>query len=188
MGESSLSGAGVEPDDFVKLLARHGPRVRAFVATLVGYDTDAIDEVVQATMLVAWKKLPTFRYTEETPEEELIRWVCTIARFEMLGFYRDKKRRKTLAFDEQLIGELADLQEEESETLEDRRLALRSCVKKLEPKQQEAIRLRYHLGLSMPEIANRQQRSVKAATVAMCRLRNALEKCIRRTLAQEGMA
>lgn len=184
-----MSGAGVEPDDFVALLARHGPRVRAFVATLVGYDADAIDEIVQATMLVAWKKLSTFRYSGATPEEELIRWVCTIARFEMLGFLRDKKRRKTLAFDEQLIGELADLQEEESGPLDDRRIALRGCLKKLEPKQQEAIRMRYSVGLSMPEIAARQQRSVKAATVAMCRLRQALEKCIRQTLSQqEGLA
>lgn len=181
-----MSGAGVEPDDFVVLLARHGPRVRAFVATLVGYDADIIDEVVQSTLLIAWKKLASFRYTEETPTEELIRWVCTIARFEVLGYLRDRKRRRTLAFDESLVGELADLQEEESGFLDERHSALRQCLKQLEPKQQEAIRMRYGVGLSMPEIATRQGRSVKAATVAMCRLRKALEKCILLAMGRDG--
>lgn len=167
------------------MLARHGPRVRAFVSTLIGYDADTIDEVMQSTMLVAWKKLGAFRYEDETADEELIRWVCTIARFEVLGFLRDKKRRQTLIFDEQLVRELADLQEEESAQFDSRRVALRGCLKQLEPRQLEAIRLRYSVGLSMAEIAARQQRSVKAATVAMCRLRKVLESCIRKTLARE---
>jgi RNA polymerase sigma-70 factor (ECF subfamily) len=181
-----VPGSKVEPDDFVMLLARQGPRVRAFVATLVGYDADIIDEVMQATMLVAWKKLDTFRYEEQQPTEELIRWVCTIARFEVLGFLRDKKRRQTLAFDEQLVGELAELQDEKSDLLEERRSALRGCLKQLEPKQQEAIRMRYGVGLSMTEVAARQNRSVKAATVAMCRVRKALERCIRQTMTREN--
>lgn len=183
-----MSGSEVDPDDFVVLLARHGPRVRAFVATLVGYDAEIIDEVIQSTMLVAWKKLPTFRYTDESPAEELIRWVCTIARFEVLGYLRDQKRRRTFAFDEALVGELADLQEKESDLLDARRTALRGCLKQLEPKQQEAIRMRYGVGLSMPEIATRQKRSVKAATVAMCRLRKALMQCIQLRISREGLA
>ncbi len=183
-----MSGSRVEPDDFVMLLARQGPRVRAFVATLIGYDSDTIDEVMQATMLVAWRKLDTFRYDAEHPTEELIRWVCTIARFEVLGYLRDKKRRQTLAFDEDLVGELANLQEEKSDLLDARRSALRGCLKQLEPKQQEAIRMRYGVGLSMTEVATRQNRSVKAATVAMCRVRKALERCIRQTLTREGFA
>lgn len=178
----------VGPDEFVAALARHGPRVRAFVATLVGYDADTIDEVMQSTVLVAWKKLDGFRYVDERPEQELVRWLCTIARFEVLGYVRDKKRRQMLAFDEALVGELADLQEEESGGLEDRRRALRGCLKKLAPNQQESIRMRYGLGLSMPEIATRENRSVKAATVALCRVRKLLEECIRRTLAAEGLA
>jgi RNA polymerase sigma-70 factor (ECF subfamily) len=183
-----VSGSRVEPDEFVMLLARQGPRVRAFVATLIGYDADTIDEVMQATMLIAWKKLDTFRYEDQQPTEELIRWVCTIARFEVLGYLRDKRRRQTLAFDEELVGELANMQEEHGDLLEARRSALRGCLKQLDPKQQEAIRMRYGVGLSMTEVATRQNRSVKAATVAMCRVRKALERCIRQALTREGFA
>ena len=183
-----MSESGVKKDDFVVLVARHGPRLRAFVATLIGHDTDTIDEVVQSALLIAWKKLDTFQYTQESPEEELIRWVCTIARFEVLGYLRDQKRRKAVTFDEQLIGELAELQEEEAGLLDDRRTALRGCLKKLQPKQQESIRLRYAVGLSMAEIAARENRSVKATTVAMCRLRKLLEKCVRQALGLEGLA
>lgn len=178
--------SGVDPDDFVMFLARHEPRVRAFVSTLVGFDADVIDEVLQSTFLIAWKKLGSFRYTEETPGEELIRWICTIARFEVLGYLRDRKRRRSFVFDENVVNELADLQETESEYFEVRRSALRECLKRLAPPQLEAIRLRYGQGLSMTEIATRQGRKVKAATVAMCRVRKSLEKCIRHALTKEG--
>ncbi|TWT92874.1 RNA polymerase sigma factor [Botrimarina colliarenosi] len=170
------------------LVARHGPRVRAFAATLVGFDTDVIDEVMQATLLVAWKKIDIFRYTGDNPAEEFVRWVCTIARFEVLGYLRDKQRRRTLAFDEAIVGELAELQEQHSDLLDARHSALRGCLKQLEPKQQEALRMRYGIGLSMSEIAARQSRTVKAATVAMCRVRKALERCIRQSLSREGIA
>lgn len=183
-----MSESGVSKDDFVVLLARHGPRVRAFVATLVGHDVHTIDEVVQSALLIAWKKLDTFEYTQESPDEELVRWVCTIARFEVLGYLRDRSRQKAVVFDEQLIGELAELQEEEASLLDDRRVALRGCLRKLQPGQQESIRLRYVVGLSMSEIAARENRSVKAATVAMCRLRKLLEKCVRHALGLEGLA
>jgi RNA polymerase sigma-70 factor (ECF subfamily) len=182
-----LAESRVEPDDFVMLLARHEPRVRAFVSTLVGFDADAIDEVLQSTFLVAWKKLATFRYADESPGEELVRWVCTIARFEVLGYLRDQRRRKAFVFDELVVNQLADLQESESEWFEARRSALRTCLQRLAGPQLEAIRLRYALGLSMSEVAARQNRSVKAATVAMCRLRKLLEECIRRTISNQGL-
>jgi RNA polymerase sigma-70 factor (ECF subfamily) len=187
-GETRLSGETIGPDEFVLQIARNGPRVRAFVATLVGFDADTIDEVMQSTMLVAWRKLATFRYTGEHPGEELVRWVCTIARFEVLSYLRDRNRRQAFVFDESVVNELADLQETDSDVIDARRGALRGCLQQLDAKQQEALRLRYGVGLSMPEIAARQRRSVKAATVAMCRLRKTLEKCIRLSLAREGFA
>ena len=181
-----MASGEVGPDEFVMLLARHGGRVRAFVATLVGFDAEAIDEIVQSTTLVAWRKLDGFRYEGASADEELVRWLCTIARFEMLSYVRDKKRREAVCFDDGLVGELADLQEEESTYFNARRLALRDCLRKLEPKQLESLRMRYGVGLSMAEIATRQRRSVKAATVAIGRIRRALEGCIRQTLLREG--
>lgn len=158
------------------------------MSTLVGFDPDAADEVLQSTFLIAWKKLSTFRYTDASPGEELVRWVCTIARFEVLAYARDRRKRRALTLNETVVNELADLQEAESELFEARRSALRECLRGLAPPQLDAVRMRYGMGLSVAEIATRQKRSAKAATAALCRIRRALEKCIRQTLQKEGTA
>lgn len=176
----------VTADNFVILLMRHEARIKAFVSPLVGFDTDIADEVLQTTSIVAWEKFEKFRYIGEDPDEEIVRWICTIARFTVLGFFRDRKRRRSCPLDENVVNELADMQEEEPGYFESRRLALRSCLKRLAPSQIEAIQLRYDQGLSMSEIADRQGHNVNAATVAMCRIRRRLENCIRHTLSEGG--
>ena len=70
------------------LIARHERRIRSFIASLVSCNRDAVDEVIQSTYLVAWRKLESFTYVDPTPDEELIRWMCTIARFEVKDFIR----------------------------------------------------------------------------------------------------
>ena len=94
-----MSAASLPQEQFVVLIARHERRVRSFIAALVSCDRDAIDEVIQSTYLVAWRKLDSFTYFDETPDEELIRWMCTIARFEVKEYSRRKRTflRVTLA-------------------------------------------------------------------------------------------
>src|SRR5690606_28204662 len=70
-----VSGAGLSQEQFVVLIARLERRVRSFIATLVGGNRDAIDEIIQSSYLVAWRKLSSFTYLDSTPDEELVRWI-----------------------------------------------------------------------------------------------------------------
>lgn len=180
------SESKLDTDRFGKIVERHEGRLRAFIATMVAFDPDAIDEVLQATWLTAWKKLDTFRHTKTEPDEEAISWMCSIARYETFSHLRRESKQRRFLFSEELINQIVELQSEESDYFEARRRALDSCVDKLAPKHRESIRLRYGMGLSMAEVAAIEGKQVNAATVGMARLRKSLERCVQLTLSREG--
>src|SRR5689334_19375904 len=74
--ESSIS-----EEEFVALTVRYERRVRLFIATLHSERRD-VDEIVQDAWVVAWKKIKNFHFAGEEPDEEFVRWLCTIARYE----------------------------------------------------------------------------------------------------------
>jgi RNA polymerase sigma-70 factor (ECF subfamily) len=172
-------------EQFVVLIARHERRIRSFIATLVFCNPDAIDEVVQSTYLVAWRKLHSFTYLDLAPDEELSRWMCTIARFEVKEYLR-RQQSFCVAFDETLLDRLAEDQEEQSDLLEARHEALAQCVSQLPANQRDTLNLRYGFSLSVKELAARQGRQVNAAYTALCRIRKTLERCIRQRLSDKG--
>jgi len=173
-------------DAFILLVARHDRRLRGFVASLVAFDPEAIDEVVQTTCLVAWQKLASFQYAETTADNEFVRWLCTIARFEVLTYLRNRKKHTPPAFSEKLIDELATEQDRDSDYYEARRRVLTDCVVKLPHHQRETLRLRYGQGLSCKEVADRQGRSAGAVAALLARVRQTLEQCILTSLKREG--
>lgn len=160
-------------------------RLRGFVAALVSYDREGIDEVVQATCLVAWQKLESFHYQAELPDDEFARWICTIARFEVLSYVRSARKRPG-PFGEGLIERIAEVHLEESDYFEARRHALEVCVERLSERQRETLRLRYGLGLSCKEAADRLGKRPAAIVAAMARIRTALERCISIAIQREG--
>ena len=180
MGSKLLS-----QDEFVVLLARYERRVRSFIASLVACRSDLVDDVLQSTSLSAWRKLDTFSFVGETPDEELIRWMCTVARFEVLNASR-KNHPQFFNLDASTIDVIAECYAEQSEVLEDRFNALKACLERLPATQREMLRLRYWQGLSVDEMALRLGRRLNAVYTALCRIRKALEQCITLSLRQEG--
>lgn len=172
-------------DQFVVLIARHERRVRSFIATLASCRSDVVDEVLQATYLTSWQKLSSFTYVEASPDEELVRWMCTIARFEVMNFARRYGSSRT-AFDAKVIEQVADVYMEESEVLESRHQALKRCLEKLPGRQREMLSLRYWRGMSIPDLAAHRGQEVGAVYTALSRIRKSLEQCIRHTMSQEG--
>jgi len=167
------------------LIARHERRIRSFIAALVSCHRDAIDEIIQSTYLVAWQKLGSFTYVDEAPDEELIRWMCTIARFEVKDYVR-RQRDFRHALDASLIDRIADLQVEQSDYFEARHEALAHCLGRLPDSQRHILNLRYGHNLSVKELAAREGRQAGAVYTALSRIRKALEHCIRNALRQEG--
>jgi len=173
----------ISEEEFVALTVRYERRIRLFIATQHPERSD-VDEIVQDTWLVAWKKLNTFRYTGEQPDEEFVRWLCTIARYEVLKYRRKSPPR--LVLDEQVIDKLAALQFDEADYFEARHGALSVCIESLRPRDKELIRRRYEENVSVHDLANCIGRSADAVYKSLNRIRTSLLACIERTLKREG--
>jgi RNA polymerase sigma-70 factor (ECF subfamily) len=165
------------------LTVRYERRVRLFISTLHPERSD-VDEIVQDVWLVAWKKLNIFRYNGEQPDEEFVRWICTIARYEVLK-YR-KKNAPRLVLDEQVIDKLVAIQFDEADYFEARHDALAVCIENMRPRDKAMIRQRYDENLPVHELANRIGRSTDAVYKSLNRIRTSLLACIERTLKREG--
>jgi RNA polymerase sigma-70 factor (ECF subfamily) len=175
------------PDQFVVLIARHERRVRSFIASLAACHAEVVDEVLQATYLVAWQKLESFTYVDATPDEELVRWMCTVARFEVMNFMR-QSRSTRLSFDAAILEKIADYELQQTDYLEARHDALKGCLQRLPQRQRDLLSLRYWRGLSVKEIAGRLGQQANATYTLLSRIRKALERCILHTLRQEGLS
>ncbi|TWT36513.1 ECF RNA polymerase sigma factor SigK [Posidoniimonas corsicana] len=186
MPRNGLTGSTLDPEDFVLLIARHERRIRGFIATMLPFDRGAVDDLIQTTYLVAWRKLPEFRFEGETPDEEAVRWIIAIARFETFNHLRSRKKVLHAEFDEELLVQVADEQASDWESFEARWRAFAGCVKKLEPFQQEVIRMRFGAGMSHKEIGERLGKLPNTIAARLSRIRRSLELCIGTSLESEG--
>ena len=182
----SMASAPLSQERFVVSIAKNERRVRSFIATLVSHEPDAIDEVLQSTYLVAWQKLDSFTYADSTPDEELVRWVCTIARFEVKDYLRRRKPAKMTALSNELLDRIADVQMKQPDLLEARYEALSRCLTQLRDSQRELLRLRYGRGLSVKELAARQGKPEGAVYTMLSRIRKLLQHCTQQDLLQKG--
>jgi RNA polymerase sigma-70 factor (ECF subfamily) len=181
--ERQSADCPISEEEFVALTVRYERRVRLFIATQHP-ERRFVDEIVQDAWLVAWKKLNTFRYTREEPDEEFVRWLCTIARYEVLKYRRKSPPR--LVLDEKIIDKLTALQFDEADYFEARHDALSVCIENLRPRDKELIRRRYEENVSVHDLASCIGRSADAVYKSLNRIRTSLLACIERTLKREG--
>lgn len=113
-----------------------------------------MDDVFQNVCVVALRKLDTFSYQEAAADEALVRWTCTIARFEVLQTFRARRTSK-VTFDSELIEELADMQLRELELLQDRNELLTKCIERLPSREKAIIAMRYGENFRVPDLACR---------------------------------
>lgn len=164
---------------FVQLLTGCQPRLRAYIAMLLG-DPAAADDVLQETNLVLWKKAAEF-----AAGSDFGAWACTVARFQVLAYLRDA-RRDRLVFDESLVEVLVGDAEAESIDIERQLAALRQCLEKLSGARRELIRGRYTLDQSIQQLAAATGQTAGSVAMNLSRARKALFDCIRNRLAEES--
>lgn len=125
-----------------------------------------------------------FARVEQTLDRDFARWLCTIARFEALGFVR-KHRGSRLLFDTELVSKLADVQLSD-ERFDERREALQLCIEKLSDKQKDLVRRYYRADQSAAEIAGQDGVTRQAVFKALRLIRVALLDCVRRSMGTSG--
>ncbi len=168
-----------DAERFVRLFAEYEPQVRSFVRAGLPSVHDA-NEVMQEVSVVAWRKFATLETSEGFG-----RWLCVIARFEILK-YRRTKARDRLVLDDQLLDTIADEGEDELATRAEEINKLQGCIKKLPEKHRHLVVQAYTQGQSKKALADELGKSQEALYQLLSRLRFALMECLGRSTALNG--
>jgi len=166
-------------DRFVAELTNNQNRLYAYVLSLLG-NPSAAQDVLQAANLVLWKKS-----NDWDPATEFIPWAFAVARYEVMT-WRKQAARDRLVFSERTLELLDRDRQSEVEAFDHREEALIGCLEELSAKHRELLDRRYMHDTPVQEMARQSGSEPNAVAQALFRARQALAKCMRRKLGQEG--
>lgn len=170
-----------DTEEFIELLTGAQSPVFGYIVSLC-HDHARAKDILQETNLTLWRKAEDFE-----AGTNFTAWACRTAYFHVLN-QRRKLSREQLVFDEEVFDYLAERQEERTEGAEARLAALRRCVATLPVKQRRLVEERYRPGASVQAIAREQGKTEGAVSQALLRIRSALQACVEKHLAKEGLA
>jgi RNA polymerase sigma-70 factor, ECF subfamily len=143
------------------------PRVFRFIASLTGAPAADVDDLVQESLLEAWRGRASFR-----GDASLLTWILGIARRRALG------RRRSTARRDALLRALRELETAPvpADLLRDEELVrrVRTALDEIEAGYAEVLVLRYLASKSVREIAAALGESEKAVESRLHRAREAL--------------
>lgn len=168
-------------EQFLRLYAEHEPAIRAFARLLLQRRED-VSGVMQEVTLTLWQKFELF-----DPTQDFRKWAFGFVRFKVLAHLRDLSRNR-FVFDEELVHQLAEEASASEPRHDAQREALDSCLQKLPPPQRDLVLAAYENGTRMDELAARRGETAMSLYKKLQRLRQALLECVRRAIAQEGIA
>ena len=142
----------------------------AFILTLTA-DRDWADEVLQETNVALLRKEDQFE-----PGSNFKAWACSVAYYQVLTS-RKARGRNRVVFDETLINTLSAEVQDNVDSHDARRRALRQCLATLSSSQKSLLTRRYQ-GDSVTRIATDLGRSVGTISQTLYRARQALKECI----------
>ena len=159
--------------EFMKLYTKSVPVLRSFLRKLLP-DWQDVDEVMQDTSLVLWKKFN--QYEKGT---EFSKWACVVGRYEVLRYKRSKARDRHY-FGDDLLNILADENLDNIDHFEKERKALQVCLGKLDDKQKKITLSAYSGQKNIKEVAESYGRTATAMYKALKRIRTSLLNCIKK--------
>lgn len=138
-----------DPEASGLLVHEYGRVLSGFLRQLLG-DDHAAEDVLQTVLVEAWRRGPTY----DPARGSLLSWLMTIARSRAIDSMR---RRVPEPYDPSSTGELLDrvaVSEDHAEEVASR-WQLSYLLSALPPNRAELLRMRFQLGLSQTEIAER---------------------------------
>lgn len=160
--------------EFLAHMLKSQRAVRNYLYSLHPRPQD-LDDLVQETALKLWREFEHF-----DTNREFLPWALRIAYFEVLRF-RKKQTRDRLVFSEELVELLAE-DAREAPTKEASRLALDTCLAKLDAPAREVLMARYDQDESIADLATRRKVSVHRLYRLLENTRSAIVTCVRRHL------
>ncbi|MCC9608383.1 sigma-70 family RNA polymerase sigma factor [Blastopirellula sp. JC732] len=157
---------------FLSLFLQH-ERELAGVARACLPTWDAVDDVLQESSLVMWRKIDQLR-----SDDEFLPWAKVILRFEILK-YRRSLSRDRLLLDDELVELIAV---EESSTPADlhaeRRSAVQACLEKFSTEHRTLLLAPYMRDDAVKSIAEAAGKTANSLYKRLGRLRLKLHDCV----------
>jgi RNA polymerase sigma-70 factor (ECF subfamily) len=160
---------------FTRLLVSNQSALYGFLFSLV-HDRSAADDLLQDLATRLWN-----HFGDYDPSRPFVAWGLGFARLLVME-WRRKQLRLPLPLEDSTLLALADRADERAQHHEERRDALRECLKSLTPLQRKTLHSRYEQETSVTELAARTKRSEMAVYKVLKRAHEALLACINQTL------
>ncbi len=164
-----------DEDAFTSFFNRYFPALFRFAMSRLSHDSDLAEDVVQATLIQATRKLATFR-----GESSLFTWLCTFCRHEMSANYRRRRKHEVVSDDADALDVALSQLEAPTDDRPDSELsraALRgevlATLQRLPDHYGRALTWKYLEDVPVREIADRLDIGPKAAESLLTRARGA---------------
>ena len=155
---------------FLSLFLRHERSLAAMARALLP-DWNAVDDVLQESSLVMWRKIDALQ-----SDDEFLPWAKVIVRFESLKHRRSHARRRWV-----LSEDVMELIADESVPLDepaDRREAVQRCLDRLGRDDRDLVLAPYRHHGGVKELAGEMGVSPNSLYKKLGRLRNQLHRCV----------
>ncbi len=159
-------------DAFRKFYAAYAPRLSHFIKKKIDNEDDA-EELLQDTLFAFLERVRDFN-----GESKLSTYLCAIARYKIIDFYR-KRRLKQTVFSQlpegfiELFSYIITPEKEFDQTF--LREKIQGTLRKLPLDDRKLLLLKYHDGFSVTEIAQKMSCSFKSAESSLFRARKAFQ-------------
>jgi RNA polymerase sigma-70 factor (ECF subfamily) len=164
---------------FLKLLLEHQPKIHAYILTLVTSQADA-DDLLQEVCSQIWRRFD--QYEEGT---NFLAWALRFAFFEVLNFRSKRHKSRQILFDNEVLGQMIPILDEEIKNADVRMDALEQCLEKLNERGREVITMKYSKGLSVAQIGETMSLSLQGVYRLLARLHGRLLSCVERVIRRE---
>ena len=160
----------------VQLLTDHQTTLLSYIRASVR-DLATAKDILQKVNLIIWEKAADFQ-----PGSNFIGWALRIAKFQILGHFRDHQR-DPLVFSENTLDQFAtELETIDQKWRDEKRLqALEICLEKLPAPQRELLTARYEKQDKIKDLATSLNRSQSSIKMTLLRARQSLLDCIQKT-------
>lgn len=147
-------------------------KILAMIVAMV-QDFELAEDLFQETVLEILKSQDQFDATRRfTP------WACGVAKNVVRRYWR-KSRQQPRSGVSELLADLAQIAvDDDTEIWRHERLALRRCLKKVPPRMQRLLLLRYGYNFKGRELAQRAAYRQGSIRTTLARLRQQLRHCI----------
>ncbi len=181
MADSEQPRNELNEGDFMRLLMKHEPALRAFSRSLLP-DWNLVDEVIQEASLTLWQK-----FGQLESESGFLPWAKVVVRFKCLSAIRDLGRDRHV-FSEGVLELLADEAAElDADDHAQAMRALRVCLDKFSNPHQELLLAPYSGEGRVKRLAEESGKSANALYKLLGRLREKLSECVHESIAKEAL-